>query len=261
MIEKGMMIHMRSLTGLVSISFRSLTVESIAERMTESGLKTVEWGADVHCVPGDTARANEVKTVSDRYGLTVGAYGSYYRVGTQAENTPRFEDIVQTASILGAPIIRVWAFNKGSADVSDEEYARVLTDMRRICALAAEKKLLVSLECHNGTLTDDYRSALRLLSDANADNLTMYWQPNQFRTDEYNKEAAAALKDCVTNVHVFNWKGTKKLPLAEAIPLWREYRRILDGGRYAHAYLLEFMPCDTPEELKTEADALQRIMG
>lgn len=48
-------------------------------------------------------------------GLRVVAYGSYYHVGCQGqEGIPNFEDVLETALELGAPLIRVWAGNTGS---------------------------------------------------------------------------------------------------------------------------------------------------
>ena len=37
--------------GLVSVSFRQLSPDRIAELVSECGLSGVEWGADVHCRP------------------------------------------------------------------------------------------------------------------------------------------------------------------------------------------------------------------
>jgi len=63
--------------GLVSVTFRQLTVEEIGELATECGLQAVEWGGDVHVPPGDFAAARRALDT----GLKVAAYGSYYRAG------------------------------------------------------------------------------------------------------------------------------------------------------------------------------------
>jgi len=44
--------------GLVSVTFRQLTVPEIGELATECGLQAVEWGGDVHVPPGDFAAAH-----------------------------------------------------------------------------------------------------------------------------------------------------------------------------------------------------------
>ena len=243
--------------GLVSVSFRQLTPEEVILCAQDAGLRAIEWGADIHCKPGDAAAAAAVYERAAASGLDCAAYGSYYRVGAADAGNAAFEDILDTADALKAGIIRVWAYNKGSAEVDAAEYAGVVADMKRICAMAAERSMKISLECHNNTLTDDYNSALRLLDAVSAENLTMYWQPNQFKSDEYNRQSAKELRDYVTNVHVFNWKGKEKYPLAGAMDLWKSYIALLEGARYEHDYLLEFMPNGTPQELPSEAQALK----
>ena len=247
--------------GLVSISFRKLTIEEIFKLCHENGLENIEWGSDVHCKPKCAEAIEKIVSLSEKYGINTCAYGSYYRVGAENAGNADFNDIADTAEKIGAPIIRVWAFNKGSAETSEEEYKALVADMKRICGIAAEKGIKISLECHNNTLTDDYKSALRLLEDVNCENLTMYWQPNQFKSLEYNLESAAALSKYVTNVHTFNWDKALRFPLLEGIEVWKKYVEIINAStEHEHNYLLEFMPHDTPEEMPAESSALGEIL-
>ncbi len=248
--------------GLVSISFRKLTIEEIFKLCHENGLENIEWGSDVHCKPGDSEAIEKINALSEKYGIKVCAYGSYYRVGAEDAGNADFNDIADTAEKIGAPIIRVWAFNKGSAEVSEDEYKAVVADMKRICGIAKEKGIKISLECHNNTLTDDYKSALKLIADTDCENLTMYWQPNQFKSLEYNFESAAALAKYVTNVHTFNWEESLRFPLEEGVSVWKKYVDIINADKsHEHNYLLEFMPHDTPEEMPCECEALSKILG
>ena len=66
--------------GLVSISFRDLSVEQIIDLCKKNGLKSVEWGGDIHVPHGDTERAKRVYELCENNGISVAAYGSYYRV-------------------------------------------------------------------------------------------------------------------------------------------------------------------------------------
>lgn len=248
--------------GLVSVSFRELTPGEIFHNVKNAGLQTIEWGADVHCKPLDAETLSAVRGLAAETGIPACAYGSYYRVGASDAGNADFADILAAAEKLEAPIVRVWAFNKGSAQTSADEYRAVCDDLRRICGMAEHKNMKIALECHNNTLTDDYHSALKLLEDTASDALTMYWQPNQFRDLAYNLESAAALCDYVTNVHVFNWSGKEKYPLADAVDTWKRYAEIIERGtRYAHNYLLEFMPNGTPAELFSEAEALRAVFN
>ena len=89
----------------------------------------------------------------------------------------------------------------------------------------------------------------------------MYWQPNQFKSLEYNLESAAALAKYVTNVHTFNWEKSLRFPLEEGVSVWKKYVDIINADKsHEHNYLLEFMPHDTPEEMPAESVALCEIL-
>ena len=103
--------------GLVSITFRKLTVEQIIDLCVEAGVKCIEWGGDVHVPPTDPANAARVGKLTAEAGLQVGAYGSYYRCG-EADNTSTFEQVVEAAKLLNAPTIRVWAGKTEAFDAS-----------------------------------------------------------------------------------------------------------------------------------------------
>ena len=244
--------------GLVSVSFRPLSPKEILDRLRATPLSSIEWGGDVHVPPTDPENARAVRKLTEEAGVKVCAYGSYYRTGVSDEKD--FTAIAETAAILGAPLVRVWAGDKGSKEITEEAYARAVGDTKRICAVAAEKGLAVAFECHNNTLTDDYRSALRVLHDVGAENLYMYWQPNQFKSLAYNLEILDALSGFITNVHVFNWEGKSRFPLAYGLEAWRLYLEKLSRAPLAHQYLLEFMPHDDPAELPAEAAALQTLL-
>ena len=81
---------------------------------------------------------------------------------------------------------------------------------------------------------------------------------DQLRTLEENCAYAAALAPYITHIHVFNWEGPNRYPLAEGTDLWKRYLRILGDH---HTLLLEFMPDDDPRSLPREADALRAITG
>ena len=247
--------------GLVSVSFRQLSPDRIAELVSECGLSGVEWGADVHCRPDSAESVQKVCGLSEKCGIKCFAYGSYYRAGSPEQSEFEFEKVLEAAKRIHAPIVRVWAYVKGSDEATKDEYLSCVTDLKRICALAKKENIIVSLECHNNTFTDNYKSALALLDDVACDNLTMYWQPNQFKDLAYNIQSAAALAPYTTNVHVFNWSGKDKMPLSGAVDTWKRYVSELEKGTRSHNYLLEFMPCGTPEELPAEVIALKEIFS
>jgi len=112
------------------------------------------------------------------------------------------------------------------------------------------------MECHMWTFTDTAETITELMDEIRSENFRMYWQPNQYRTKEDNIRHIKMAGDHVTAVHVFNWSGDKRYPLADAKKEWCEYLSCLEGE---HTVLLEFMPNDDISELISEAAALRDI--
>ena len=163
--------------GLVSVSFREERPESILREASAAGLSGIEWGGDVHVPPGDLDTARSVARLTAGAGLQVFAYGSYYRLGMSANPASDFLPVLDTAEALGAPFIRLWGGRKGSAALSRPEFEQMAGEMRILAGLAAEREITLTLECHAGTLTDDYPSSLRFLALVGRPNVQMYWLP------------------------------------------------------------------------------------
>lgn len=239
--------------GLVSISFRSMTVEEIARSAKDAGLCAIEWGGDVHVPHGDVKAAEHAAAVSAKYNLKIQHYGSYYKIGYSAPEL--FSKVLESAKILGSPIIRVWAGEGIHPDtLSDIDYRRIVEDAKRICDMAGE--IIIATECHNDTLTENYNYALQFFKDVNRKNLKTLWQPNQNKGFEYDLEAIDALDPYIVGVHVFNWEGSKpeKYPLALGTKKWSEYMHKLSKKELN--YMLEFMPDDKIESLSQEVETL-----
>lgn len=230
-------------TGLVSVSFRSLSPEVIVEAVKKAGLDGIEWGGDIHVPAGDLDTAGRVRQLMDDAGLKTLSYGSYYKVGcmTDAEKDAamEFSKVLASAKILGAPVVRIWAGNRDSGDTSPQEYARLVSESRMLADMAAVEGIVLSFESHGGTCTDEYTAALKLVKEIDHSHLAMYWQPKQQRDAAYNLKSASALAPYTTNIHVFHWDGPNKYPLREGREIWARYIRCFEGK--SHAFLLEFM--------------------
>ena len=105
--------------GLVSISFRSKSVEEIARAARAAGLEAIECGGDVHVPHGDLDAARNAAEISKKYGLECVHYGSYYKIGYS--DPELFSSVLESARVLGAPIIRVWAGQGIHPDTLPEE--------------------------------------------------------------------------------------------------------------------------------------------
>mgnify|MGYP003307944216 FL=1 len=112
------------------------------------------------------------------------------------------------------------------------------------------------MECHDWTLTETKESALALMQAVSSPHFRMYWQPNQWVSEEENLAAAALLQSYVEHIHVFNWKGRGKYPLSGASEIWKQYLREFSPDR---CLLLEHMYDERLETLQQEAKALAQI--
>ncbi len=249
--------------GLVSITFRKLAPEEIIELVRRAGLKSIEWGGDIHAPHGDVERAKEVRRKTEASGLQVAAYGSYYRLGKSAKEGLEFGDVLNSAVALGAPQIRVWAGAKPSAE-ADPEYRREIADeANRIAEQAAAAGLGIAYEYHANTLTDTNESAQELLSRTDHPNITTLWQPPNGQSPEYCLEGLKAVLPRLSNVHVFHWWPTNKdRNLIEAgTERWKPYLDTIRSTGRDHHLLIEFVKDNEPENFLADAATLLRWIG
>jgi sugar phosphate isomerase/epimerase len=245
--------------GLVSITFRSRTPEEIIDLAAGAGLKTIEWGGDIHVPPGDLALADEVGRQTRESGLSVAAYGSYYRLGFSEANGAPFAPVLESALALGAPTIRVWAGGKGSNDTPPQERSAIIADALRIADLAQASGVTISLEYHAGTLTDTRDSVQHLMAETAHPALEFLWQPAHGETAEQNVARLREVLPRLRHLHVFHWWPTAsdRRPLAEGTERWRRYLDILLGAGETVPCLLEFVRDDSTEQFLDDAVTLR----
>ncbi|MCP2032265.1 sugar phosphate isomerase/epimerase [Okibacterium sp. HSC-33S16] len=240
--------------GLCSVTFRELSVDEIIELTSDAGLSSIEWGGDVHVPPGDIDTARSVGERTRAAGLDVASLGSYYRCDAVGD----FPAVLSSAAALGAPRIRVWAGEKGSADASASDRGEVSSSLDNAALHAAEYGIELALEFHSGTLTDTAESALELLTGITATNVSCYWQPSVGADDDQALADLSQLAPWVSSVHVFSWWPTnERQPLASREALWTRalsFAAALPGVTDA---LIEFVPDDDPAVLAGEAASLR----
>lgn len=245
--------------GLVSITFRQLSPSKIINLVSEANLNVIEWGGDVHVTHGDIPQAERVARWTTDAGLSVAAYGSYYRLATPDQ--PAFESIVETAVALGAPTIRVWAGNRGSAQADETYRGRVYDEAHHIAEIAKQVNRSVSFEFHDGTLTDTAQSALQLIETVQHDNLAMYWQPPHRLSDEERSASLMSVLPYLTHVHVFQWHRNHpetriRYALHEGQSAWGIYLDHLKASDKHHAAMIEFVRDDDPDQFREDAKTL-----
>ncbi len=240
-------------TGVVSVTFRPLAPARIAALTARAGLEAIEWGGDIHVPPQDAENAAAVARLTSEAGLRTASYGSYFRAGYQPQED--FLQVLRTAAVLGAPNIRIWAGCRGNEEETDR--ARVAVSVRACAEACAAEGRTLSPEFHGGTLTDHYESAVRLAEEVGCGAMRLYWQPNQFRDDEYNLAALRAVLPYLSNIHVFSWKGTDRFPLAQGERMWRQYIDIARSAPGDHGLFLEFVCDGSEEQFARDAETLR----
>ena len=242
--------------GLVSISFRKHTPEEIIRAAKDAGLSCIEWGSDVHAPPRDMERLREIAALQEKHGLTCSSYGTYFRLGV----TPLAElpDYIAAAKILGTNVLRLWGGTKKGADMTPEELAAFTDTCKQAAAMAEEAGVILCLECHMLSVTETPDYGVALMEEVNSPAFRLYWQPFQWLDSEGSFAVAKAYAPYATHLHVFNWHGGERFPLADGVEDWKRYLTVFDTPR---TLLLEFMPDDRLETLPTEAEALRTIIG
>jgi sugar phosphate isomerase/epimerase len=247
------------MTGLCSITFRTLSTDRIIALAAAAGLGGIEWGGDVHVPPlegeaGENPRARAVGDATGAAGLAVLSYGSYYRLGDSQDFAP----VLAAACSLGAPLIRIWAGRRGSAAADGDYYRAIAAELDEVCRRAAGEGRGVALEYHRNTLTDTGESADRLLRLTEAENLSVCWQPNPDLPPEEHHREISLLLPRISQVHVFHWlKGSLRRLLSEGTEPWESYVRLLGTGRN---FILEFVPEDREDQLAPNAAVLRGIL-
>jgi 3-dehydroshikimate dehydratase len=265
-------------TGLGSVTFRKLQPRDIVKLVRTAGLNGIEWGGDIHVPPGNLHRAREVAMLTRDAGLQVPSYGSYYRVGEFAP--VRFESVLETARLLGTPVIRVWAGARSPHAADSSYWTAVLADAYRIAELAAKAGIQIAFEFHGGTLTETNESAERLLQEANATNpatasspqfrntpprngktIGAYWQPNPGVSFADQADGLARLLPWLVHVHVSSIAPTGNALLEERVPEWTEHVATLRTTGRDHYLMLEFVRGDSPESFARDAAVLRQLVA
>lgn len=246
-------------SGLVSVSFRKLAFNEVIKLAVNAQLESVEWGGDIHAPPGNLSRARQIRHQCSSEGISVSAYGSYYRAG---ENCCSFETVLDTASELGANNVRVWAGNTASTDITAGRLAEIVADLARCCDLARPRGITISTEFHSGTLTDTADSCLQMLQEIGRQNLRTYWQPPIGMLAPLAMQGLLKLLPFISNLHVFHWWPThhERLPLIEGLDFWRDYLSPLRLDDQLHFASLEFIKRDDVDQFYLDAATLRSLL-
>lgn len=256
--------------GIVSVSFRNKTCQELIAMTAQAGLKSIEWGGDIHVPHGDISQAKHVQTMCSDAGISCAAYGSYYRCDPSVPEAPDARAVVETAAALGAPVIRVWAGNQHSVDASEDYKKNIAENAVAIADLADKYGIRIAFEYHMRTLTDCDASTRELMTLAAHPNLYYLWQPINGATTEVCLESLKTVMPRLLNIHVFHWPvdqdGVRyRVSLNEGKERWSGFLGWVQAQEPTPAFerhcLLEFIRNDDPKQFFEDAQVLQDILN
>ena len=244
--------------GLCSVSFRNLSPIEIIDICKSANLNFIEWGSDVHAPYNDMEKLENIARLQKENSITCSSYGTYFRLGV----TPlgELEKYIIASKILGTNILRIWCYDKCGNDMTDKEKQDLLCVSIKASEIAKQNGVILCLECHKNSFTENLNDALWLIKSVNSPNFKSYFQPFQWKTEIDNLNYAKAISPYVENIHVFNWKQTdtfNKYSLSLAVGEWVKYLKNFTPPK---TLLLEFMPNDKIEDLIVETNALKQIV-
>ena len=243
------------LPGIVSVTFKTKSIKEVLEIAKQAGLAAIEWSENHHIAKGDIECAKATALLTKEYGLEIAGYGSYYRLGENMDIIPSLE----TAKALGTNNVRIWAGSKPSSALSREERESLIAELVDAVNIARRYDIVLNLEWHKNTLTDENESGLDVLKRVNNESLRTLWQPTQALTFEERKTGLKQILPYLSYLHVYYWDESGRRPFEEGIDMWKSYFSILDSDKKYYA-LLEFVLNDNEEQFYKDAAILKDLL-
>lgn len=248
--------------GIVSATFRERPAEELIDICVKANLKAIEWSEKAHVMPNDTDTAKHLLRMCEQAGIAVAAYGSYYRLGQYMDPIGTFAQSLRAAAAMHAPLIRIWAGTKASADTDKAEEERLAKEAACIAGIAERENIKVAFEWHKNTLTDTNASAVRFLEKADHENLYCLWQPTAAldMKQRVNGLDMLAGRNRLLNLHVYYWRDGKRRPFTEGKAEWEAYLDHVPAEEDRFG-LLEFVMGDDTRQLQDDANVWNDIVS
>lgn len=242
--------------AFTTVTFRQLTRRAVFEIAAENGIRQIEWGADIHLQPHDTAARAEVVRLQQETGITACSYGSYYRLG--ANDLERWRAVTQTAAAIGAKTIRIWAGDRSSAQTDEAQFRALVAETLTLADIAAEQGLTVAFEFHKGTYNDNGGSSVKLLQSIGRSNVKTYWQPMSTPADMADLNAVLPY---LAGVHVFHWsRSGRRFSLKFGRKKWERFIRTIAHSGAEVPYIMEFVKGDSRKQFARDAKTLRDLL-
>ena len=170
----------------------SMMVRETGECSIEDGIEMAHRlrldGVDIHMsgMSREPDYLMKLKLRCLRYGLCIGYAGAGSFVGPEEERAARMEQgraDVDTAALLGAGLLRVFARHKWPETVAEQEalWSPMIESFRELCGYALEKGVAVGLQNHdNGSFAMTADQVLRILREVDRENFSFLMDTGQW---------------------------------------------------------------------------------
>jgi sugar phosphate isomerase/epimerase len=188
--------------GLCTISSEARSVEEVFRVAADAGYDGVElWGKEPHIGDGSQeVTASIVGTASD-LSLDIATYGSYLVAGADSFRD-EYEHELAVAKRLGADLLRVWPGESEYEDCTESEWQAAVEDLSLLADRAASANLAVTVEKHEGRLSNATEGARRLIEAVDHPNCGLNWQPLFHMDETALLTEAERLAPLSNNVHM-----------------------------------------------------------
>ena len=243
--------------GMTSLTLRNHSVEDVVRLAKEAGISCIEWGvSDGHVILCDKERADEIIKLSEEYGVEIASLGSYCRM----ENKEDCDMAVETAVLLKAPVIRIWAGTRSPAKCDDEYRKLIVENTVYMADKAKEHGIILGFEYHPFTLTENCDDAMWLIEAVNKENVRLYWQPDRALSAEENVRDRDRTRKASSGImHIQNYVADVGYGMLSSIEdlLDAFYTDIKDES---YKLMIEFVKDGSIENLNEDAKTLRKIL-
>lgn len=192
-----------------SVAFReeNISLEQIIKDVSSAGYKYIEiWSNHINENQIDTTRE-----ILEQHNISVSMISPYFNfTGTDDEwktSILNGEKVLDWATKLMCPVIRIFTGVVGSNNASMEQYDNCIRGIREIASMAEKSGIRLAIETHPRTLVDTLKSSKYLIKRIGKDNvglnLDIY---HLFEVDGDPVKIYTNLKGVVFNIHAKNVK-------------------------------------------------------
>ena len=200
-----------SKVALCTIAYREKLLEYVLDVASELGFDGVEiWGREPHISEKfDENRVRTARKMVESRGLRIPVFGSYLYFGiTRPRNdeTIELDATLHTARCLGAPIVRGWASDLGSAEADEAVWTRTVREIQLACDQAGKLGITLAAEMHAHTFGDTGATARQLVDAVGCENFRLNFQVTYYAETETPEQRLETVLPYVVHIHAQNYE-------------------------------------------------------